>query len=78
MISAPYIKKGYPFYIELSWHPYQKLIETESELGGSLMLGRRDLGECRTTAKGQSVSLDGGGESDLKLELYNWMPLMDE
>lgn len=35
------------------------------------MLGRRDLGECRTTAKGQSVSLDGGGESDLKLELLD-------
>ena len=42
------------------------------------MLGRRDLGECRATAKRQSVSLDGSSESDLKLELYNWMPLMDE
>jgi len=42
------------------------------------MPGRRDLGECRATAKGQSVSLDAGSESDLKLELYNWVPLMDE
>lgn len=69
MISA-HIKKVTLFSIELSWHPYQKLIETESELGGSLMLGRRDLGECRTTAKGQSVSLDGVVK-DLKLELLD-------